>query len=138
MTNPVKGDWATTVQSDLSELKVNMTFSEISSLSKSHFKNIIKRSCMNSAFQYLMLQKSKLSKGSEIVYNEIETQAYLRPGSQITLSDMRNICMIRLRNINLKCNCPSIYPNRKCIAFQFAIAHLLLYLSGRQKYNFCK
>ena len=93
-----------------------MTFNEIEILSKTRFKTIVKQACINAAFSYLLVQTSKLSKGSEIVYSKLETQSYLKPGNNLTLTDMRNIFMIRMRNLPLKCNYPSMYPDRKCLA----------------------
>ena len=115
MKDPVKGDWTTTVQSDLKELKINMSFIDISSMSKNMFKNVVKNACKQSAFCYLLEQTAKLSKGSEITYTKLETQNYLKPGYNLTVCEMRNIFMIRLRNLNLKCNFPSMYSDRKCI-----------------------
>ena len=118
MKNPVKGDWTTTVQNDLKDFDINLSLNDISLLSKKIFKNIVKKACIQSALKYLVEQISKLSKGSEISYTNLSIQNYLQPGHNLTVSEMRTICMIRLRNLNLKCNFPSIHADRKCIAPQ--------------------
>ena len=54
-----------------------------------------------------------LSKGKEIIYTKLETQAYLLPGYGISFSEMRNIYHLRCRENYLKCNCstPNPYPS---------------------------
>ena len=116
LNNPVKGDWSTTVQKDLNELKITLSFFDISTMSKYSFKNMIKNACIKTAFKYLLTEKFKLSKGSGIEYTQLKTQNYLQPDSQLLLYNMRNIFMIRLRNLPIKCNFPSMYKDRKCIS----------------------
>ena len=118
LEKPVKGDWTNTVQNDLKELNINMSLSDISLLTKKHFKIIVKKACIEYAFNYLVEQTSKLSKGSEILHAKLNMQSYLQPGNNLSVSDMRTIFMMRMRNLNLKCNYPSMYDNRKCIAPQ--------------------
>ena len=71
MNNPVKGDWTTTVQNDLKELNINMSFIDISSISKRIFKNIVKKACKQSAFNHLLEKTAKLSKRSEKTYTKL-------------------------------------------------------------------
>ena len=65
-----------------------------------------------------MEQTSRLSKGSEIIYTKLNMQSYLKPGNNLSVIDMRTIFMIRMRNLNIKCNFPSMYNDRKCIVPQ--------------------
>ena len=99
---------------DLKDLNINLSFSEISELSKQSFKTMVKKACKETCFQELLAEKQKLSKGKEIPYIKFETQAYLKPGNGISSDMMRKIYHTRCREIYLKCNFPSNFSDKKC------------------------
>ena len=67
-------------------------------------------------FRLLLNDRNKLSKGQEIVYNSFELQSYLKPSSGLTIEEMKKIMKIRIRDVDLKCNFPNFYKDKKCIA----------------------
>ena len=85
MKKPYKSDWISTLQEDLNEFQLNMTFDQISSASKNHWKKTVKKACLDTAFKFLMSQKSKQSKGKEIEYSSLQMQNYLMAGNGLQL-----------------------------------------------------
>ena len=63
----VKGEgsksWIQIDTKDLQELEINLSFSQISKITKGEFKDIVKKSCKKSCFEYLVKEKEKLLKG---------------------------------------------------------------------------
>ena len=57
---------------DLKDLNICLSFEEIEQMSKYKFKKIVKEACNKFAFCYLLEQKTKLSKGKQIQYNELK------------------------------------------------------------------
>ena len=114
--SPSKNDWCELVKKDLKELNINLSFDDIENMSKSAFRNLINNACKKACFQSLLLEKSKLSKGSEIVFSTFQTQNYLNPGNGLTIEEMRRIYHLRCRQVFLKCNFPSFFGDKKCVA----------------------
>ena len=110
------GDWTKTVTKDLEDLNINLSFSQIASLSKQKFKMIVSASTKRTCFQYLLREKQKLSKGSEIQYTKFETQSYLKPGFGMSVENMRKIFHIRCREVFIKSNYPALFGDKKCPA----------------------
>ena len=104
--------------SDLKKLQISLSFEEISSLSKQQFKQIVNSSCLNASFNFLLNEKSKLSKGINLKYSKMSIQSYFLPGNNISIDCMRKIFEIRSRNMKLKCNFPNQYNDRKCLVPQ--------------------
>ena len=51
--NPNKGDWCIIIQNDMEMVNMNLNESEISSMSKTHFKNHVKTCVSDAAFKSL-------------------------------------------------------------------------------------
>ena len=85
-------------------------------MSKQKFKALVKSSCERACFLYLLNENQKLSKGKELNYTKLETQSYLNPGSGISVDSMRKIYHIRCREVFVKCNFPSAFSDKKCLA----------------------
>ena len=105
-----------TTPKDLKDLKINLSFNEIALLSKRKFKMIVRNACIEMCFNELLNDKSKLSKGSEIVYTKFSTQNYLKPGHGLSIEKMRRIYHARCRETFLKCNFPSNFSDKKCVS----------------------
>ena len=63
----------------------------------------------------MLEEKSKLSKGKEIEYNEYKIQSYLTPGYELSTDDICMILKCRIRDLNVKGNFPNAYRDTKCI-----------------------
>ena len=85
-------------------------------MSKYKFKKIVKEACHKFAFCYLLEQKTKLSKGKQIQYNELKTQDYLKPGSGLSQDDVKQIYSLRTRNVLVKTNFPGMFKDLKCVS----------------------
>ena len=85
-------------------------------LLKRKFKLLTKNACEIACFKNLLIEKSKLSKGSEITYSSFEMQGYLKPGNGLSIEEKQKIYHIRCRQIYLKCNFPSSFNEKKCLA----------------------
>ena len=66
-------------------------------------------------FLSLTAEKDRLSKGKEIAYDTLKTQPYLSPEANLSAEEMRRIYHIRNREIFLKANFPSAFPDTKCV-----------------------
>ena len=104
------------VHNDLKDIGLNLSFSQISSLSKNKFKAIVKDACHRAFFKELQINRQKLSKGKEIMYTKLETQSYLKPGYGLSVHEMQKIYYLRCRENYLKCNFPLIFGDTNCVA----------------------
>ena len=112
---PLKNDWILTIKRDLEELNINLSYDEISTFSKSSFKKLTKKASKTFSFLHLMKEKAKLSKGSDLNYNELKTQNYLVSGNGLSVHLMRSILQTRIRDLQLKCNFRNAYADTKCL-----------------------
>ena len=111
---PVRGDFVKFVKKDLLDCNINLTYNEIKSTPKKKFKEMIKHAIEKASFKNLEKEKSKLSKGKEISYKYQKDQSYLKPGNNITLSDMRRIFQLRIRDISVRGNYPKAHQSTTC------------------------
>ena len=82
--NPTKNDFVKTCESYLEKLKINMTFEELGKLSKWSVKKMVKEKTHEAGFNYLLKEKNKQNKISEIQYSDLEIQEYLLEGNRKT------------------------------------------------------
>ena len=92
----MKGDWLKYVHEDMEELQLNYSFEEISNFSKTKWKLTVKEAAQKACFKSLMSDKSKLSKGKEIKYNELACQSYFKGGHGLNSETKRRIVKVRL------------------------------------------
>ena len=98
LENPSKFDWASTCMTDLKNMNIHLSFSDIKEMTDSRYKEIIRTKCSEYAFKYLM--KKRGSKGSEINVSEIGMAEYLLPNNNLTIEEQRTIFSIRNRMVN--------------------------------------
>ena len=97
--NPSKGNWASSCKENLKQLKINLTFEEIKSMSVTKFKKIVRIQIREEAFRYLTNKRGE--KGSEIIYQDIEMAEYLLPDDCLTIENKRQLFSIRNRMIDI-------------------------------------
>ena len=85
-------------------------------MSKYKFKKIVREACQKFAYRYLIEQKNKLSKGKNLIYNELKTHNYFKPGTVLGQDDMKQIYLLRTQNVMVKTNFPGMFPNDKCVS----------------------
>ena len=113
-SKPSKGDWYETVTENLIELNVNKSDEQISQMSKYKFRKLLKKMIHNSAFDYLMRKKQSHSKMSDIEYNKLEMQRYLKSDSGLSDAEKQFLVKFRLRMASLRKNFQNQYQDKKC------------------------
>ena len=73
-----KKDWINQVMTDLKELRIYENFEQIKSLKKIKMKHVLDKKIKEYVFEELIKQKENHSKVSNLQYNELEMQKYLR------------------------------------------------------------
>ena len=111
--NPLKGDFAKICDKNLEELDLKLE--EIESMTKREVKQKLKEAISKAAFEFLLTKKTQQSKGKEVQYNKLETQKYLRPESNLSLTMMRRIFQLRTRNLLIKRNFPNKFSDWSCV-----------------------
>ena len=76
----------------------------------------MKKSVENASFERLNEERKRLSKGKNLEYEELTTQPYLLPGNSLTITDMRRIMKIRIRDIPVRGNFPNASKQTDCPA----------------------
>ena len=86
---PVRGDWISSVKSDLKTLQIHLNQMEITNMRKDKLIHMLNKAVMKCAFEYLLnLRKSK---GGEIIYKQLELAKYLQPNnSGLSISEKKN------------------------------------------------
>ena len=97
LLHPTKGDWASTTKRDLKHLNINLSIDEIKKISVNRFKSLVRVKCQEAAYNYLMNKRG--SKGSEIIYSQVEMSEYLLPNNEFSIEDKRKLFSIRIRCI---------------------------------------
>ena len=113
MKNTMKGDWYNDCIKDMKDM--SMTKEETMSLSIIGMKKALKVATDTSAFEFLLKQKGKQSKGSELFYDSLQMQSYLKSGSKLSPREMKQLFQLRSHNLQLKDNFPNQFTDRDCV-----------------------
>ena len=97
---------------------MRMTIEEIMSLSTNGMKKALKQAVDKAALKFLLKQKDKQSKGSELFYDSLQIQSYLTSGSKLSHREMKQLFQLRSRNLQIKDNFPNQYNDRDCVIHQ--------------------
>ena len=84
LENPLKNDFVRTCQKYLEKLNIKSSFEEIERMSKLTFKKLVKEKTKKAAFIYLIEEKKKQSKITDVKYERLEMQEYLMEGNKNT------------------------------------------------------
>ena len=114
--SPKQWEWLSQVKKDLKDLKIELTISQLASLSKLKFKAILKEATEGACLEDLLREKGKQSKGKELNYSSLELQPYLKSGNGISIENMRHIYFSRCRENFLKANFKSLFQEDNCVA----------------------
>ena len=112
-SNPFKNDWSLTCREDLSSLAINLTYEEIRTMSKDQFKRTVKKAVSSQAYNYLIGEKSKLSKVHQIEYEHLKVAEYLQP-CKTSISMAKFIFHARCRMLDVKSNYKNKYVDLLC------------------------
>ena len=115
--NPLKNDFVKTCEKYLEILKINLTFEEISEMTKSRFKKIVKEKTVEAAFKYLIEEKNtpgKQTKIKHLQYRSLEIQEYLVEGNKNT-EISKVIFKARGGTLDIKTNKKWKYGDELCV-----------------------
>ena len=90
--DPIKNDFVSICKKYLEDLNINLSFEEITNLSKWKLKKVLNEKIELAAFQYLIKLKNcpsregKLSKVANIEYGKLEMQPYLYENTKTNIS----------------------------------------------------
>ena len=111
--NKVKKDFVHTCEKYLEKLDIKLTFEDISKLSNTSFKKMLKERSKKAAFDYLLSEKSKQKKIMDIEYSKLEMQEYLLCGDRNT-SISKFIFKARGCNLDIKTQKKWKYDDKLC------------------------
>ena len=77
---------------------------------------IVKNAVSKQAFEYLKGHMKNVQKGREVKFESFQTSKYLCPKSNLNEKEMKNIFLMRSRNLLVKGNFPTMFTNVKCVA----------------------
>ena len=109
-----KGDWVKIVKEDMNEINLEMNDLQISQMSKQKFKKKLKKKITIAAFNYLMEIKGSHSKMSEVDYNELQIQSYLKSDSYLTNDQKQILLKLRTRMYSVRENFKNQYESKLC------------------------
>ena len=111
---PINGDFVNIVKKDLGDFNISLTYEEMKSIPKKKFKEMVKKRSEIASFERLLKEKEKVSKGKDLHYEELRLQDYLTPGNNLSISDMRKIFQVRIRDMSVRANFPNAYKSTTC------------------------
>ena len=106
LSNPTRGDWASTCQEDMKSLNFFLSHQEIKEMTKQKFTNLLKEKINKEALNYLKIKQSK--KGKNIEYKNLEMADYLQPTCELDNKEKQKLFEIR----NDMTNIPSNFGNQ--------------------------
>ena len=110
LREPTNNDWCSQVKKDLDDLNIEDNFDNIKIMTKTQLSSIVKEAYKSKAFEDLLEQQLRYSKGEELVYGELNMRRYLKTKS-INLNQAKIIFKFRSRMINVKGNFKGSHQN---------------------------
>ena len=110
LRDPTEDDWCLTVQDDLQQLNITLSFDDIKALKKEKYKSIVKEAIEKKAFQDLQKMKENHSKGKEIVYGSLQMRKYLT-STNISVEKAKLLLQLRSRMAPFRENYRGMYPS---------------------------
>ena len=109
--SPCRNDWCISVESDMKELGIKLTFNEIKSLSKQKFKTFVKKIIEEKSISYLNVLKLKHTKVMHIEHTGLCLQEYLQPKNVQNIQLSKFLFQARTRMLDCRANFGQKYKN---------------------------
>ena len=110
-----KKDWVSTALDDLKKLEINLEFSEIKSMKKTSFDNLLKKCTAQKVLKDLDKLKLSHSKVENLSHKELKMRKYLMPNeTNATKEDKILIFKLRCRVTDTKMNKKGLYDDYEC------------------------
>ena len=103
-TNPIKGDWASSVKDDIKQLNMDITIDDVYTMPKHVFKRLVRDKVRQAAYEYLQVIKESKSKAKDLSYDSLSPQGYLSSKCKITIDEKQFIFNSRSRMLDLRSN----------------------------------
>ena len=113
LEHPTKRDWTESIKKDMSDLKINLSFSEIKSKSSLSFKNMVKIKVKEFALDLLNMKKFDHSKMDDLVFTELKIQKYLL-AEELSVNQKQTIFAFRTRMSDFSENFRNGGPSTPC------------------------
>ena len=112
--NPIKNDFVKTCENYLEELDIKLSFQEIGNMSQWTFKRLVKEKTKTAGLKYLLGQKERQTKTSNIHYDDLNIQEYFIGGNcKKNLSKL--IFKARSKTLDIKTQQKWKYADKICI-----------------------
>ena len=108
--SPVRNDWCNKIEEDLKYCSIDLSESEIRSMSKIKFKSLLTSKIYEVACEYLLSLKNKHSKSAGLSYNN-KIKDYLVT-SQLTTEEKQLLFQLRTRSFDCKANFKNKYKHQ--------------------------
>ena len=98
----------------MKEVNIQITFEEISKMSRNIFKSIVKSNIEKLAFSYLKAIQQQKEKRKLVKYNTLSLQPYLRSKENLNLNEQQELFAFRCQMNNIKANFCSRNQIKNC------------------------
>ena len=105
-----KNDWAELVESDKSEMDINLSDSDIAKMKESKFKSIVDKAVTKKALEYLNTTADNHSKSRILIKSKLEREKYF-DDERFSRSEVELLFALRTRMIDLRSNFSNKYGN---------------------------
>ena len=113
--SPTRGDWVSSVQQDMHDLELEMTFDQIKAYSQEAFKDIVRKHVRISALTMLTQIQQTHSKSKKMQYNDLKMQNYLSSENKVmTIKEKVFAFTARAHMLELKGNFKAGKTNINC------------------------
>ena len=109
-----KGDFVSLIESDMSDLEINHSDSEIEEMSRASWKKYIKEKVISAALMYLVKENNTKDKTKDILFSELKLAEYLQKNKKTSLSKI--IFHTRSKTLEIKNWAPWKFENDLCVA----------------------
>ena len=110
--NPCRNDWINTVEEDLANLDIGLSFDDIQTLSKYQWQQFLSQIIEERALEYLNKLKLSHSKVELVEHKSLELQEYFQPQNVESIQLSKFLFQARTRMLELKCNLKSKYSKK--------------------------
>ena len=109
-----KGDFVSLIESDMLDLEINHSDSEIEEMPRASWKKYIKEKVISAALTYLVKENNTKDKTKDILFSELKLAEYLQKNEKTSLTKI--IFHTRSKTLEIKDWAPWKFENDLCVA----------------------
>ena len=127
--SPISGDWIQLLEEDKRQFDIQLSDTEVASLSKERFRNFVRKKSIEVTIKYLKKLQKKNSKSKQLGISDMRISPYL-VDSRFSKGERELLFQLRAKTINVKENFKNAYLNNDmlcdlCRLFPCTQSHLL-------------